>query len=115
MEWNPVRNKAEFFRQNAEIIRHIGVAAELTGKRPVGTIGIFNQDADIDMRLRSIFCNIFQIFFTVGNEQPDTFFIKIGNVFCFFNRIPIAETIRSDSQSEDFIKLVAWGDIEIGS
>lgn len=110
-----VGGQALFAGLHEKVVCHVGMTAEFARKRPVGGHRVLNQYADVDLRARSAFRDIPEVFLAVGGVHTDALFIEIRNVFGFLDGISVADSFGSDPEGKDLVQFVSGGNVKIGT
>src|SRR3546814_3362461 len=95
MEGNAVGLQLQLTREDQEIHRHVGLAAELARQRPVRSGRAFGEDAYIDFRTRRGLGNVAQVGFRVGGEHAHTLVVEVADVLGFLDGVAVADALRA--------------------
>ncbi len=112
MEGNAVGLQLQLTREDQEIHRHVGLAAELARQRPVRSGGAFGEDAYIDFRTRRGLGDVAQVGFRVGGEHAHTLVVEVADVLGFLDGVAVADALRANAAGHYFVQLIDRGDIE---
>ncbi len=112
MERDAVRHESQFFGLHSEAERHAGMAAELAGEGPVGTLSV-EDDPEVDLGARGALGQVDEVLLGVRGVQRDPMRERERDVRALFDGVAIADLLTGDAEREQLLDLGPRGDVEI--